>query len=164
MWTDSDASIRAQQRFWSKVKIRGWLDCWTWQAYCNPLGYGRFRDAHLQKVLAHRFAYALVYGPIPDNLFVLHRCDNPSCVNPDHLWLGTIADNNADRNKKGRQARGSHNGRSKLTRLDVMKILKLHSCGFSDLQIAERYDVHPKAVYQIVHGLTWRHVTHGGNV
>jgi hypothetical protein len=163
MRIDSGASVRAQQRFWSNVKIGAWPDCWTWEAYCNPLGYGRFRDARSQKVLAHRFIFALVHGPIPDGLFVLHRCDNPGCVNPDHLWLGTIADNNADRNKKRRQARGSRHGRAKLTRPDVLKILKLHSCGFSDLQIAERYDVHSKTIYQIVHGITWRHITHGGN-
>lgn len=89
-------------RFWSKVDTDG--DCWEWQAAKNPKGYGFFGlgrrgDGH---ALAHRVAYELTTGSIPDGLCVLHKCDNPGCVRPDHLWLGTRADNNRDMIGKGR--------------------------------------------------------------
>ena len=86
-------------RFWSKVvKADG---CWEWTAYRDPLGYGRLNVDGVP-VLAHRLAYELEHGAIPDGMCILHRCDNPPCVNPDHLWLGTQADNSLDMASKGR--------------------------------------------------------------
>lgn len=91
-------------RFWSKVDKGDdgeWGSCWLWTARTNHFGYGEF---WFRKTIhkAHRVAWILVNGEIPDGLCVLHRCDNPSCVNPEHLWLGTKCDNNRDKAEKGR--------------------------------------------------------------
>jgi hypothetical protein len=94
-------------RFWSKVRITP--ECWLWTARHTRKGYGMFKQGSLDR-LAHRVAWEEVNGPIPPGLCVLHKCDNPPCVRPDHLFLGTQADNIADRDAKGRQARGDRNG------------------------------------------------------
>jgi hypothetical protein len=88
-----------EDRFWEKADTSG--ECWEWTAGKFNTGYGQFSvDGAPQ--LAHRFSYEMHYGKISDGLHVLHTCDNPPCVNPEHLWLGTQADNNEDRDKKGR--------------------------------------------------------------
>ena len=95
-----------RQRFWSKVK-KG-PDCWEWQAGREWDGYGIFSISHVS-YRAHRLSWIMTNGGT-GGLLVLHKCDNPSCVRPDHLWLGTVADNNADRDAKGRTARGDRHG------------------------------------------------------
>ena len=87
------------KRFTSHVDKSG--DCWLWQPGKDKDGYGKIKVAgkHLR---AHRLSYELYVGPIPESVMVLHRCDVPGCVNPDHLWLGTALDNNRDRDQKGR--------------------------------------------------------------
>jgi hypothetical protein len=90
------------ERFWSKVDRTG--DCWLWVAHRNAQGYGQFATGghHGAQVSAHRFAWELTNGPVPDGMFVLHHCDNPPCVRPDHLFLGTQRDNVLDAWSKGR--------------------------------------------------------------
>lgn len=88
-------------RFWSKVNIAGLNDCWEWQAYKNPDGYGMFRFNKIM-VLSHRMAWLLTNTEIPATMVIMHKCDNPPCVNPNHLSLGTYADNIRDRDTKGR--------------------------------------------------------------
>lgn len=90
------------KRFW--LQVDRWSgDCWTWQAAQSDTGYGIFwKAAEKRLVGAHRYSYELHHGPIGDGLFVCHRCDNPSCVRPDHLFLGTALDNSRDMYEKGR--------------------------------------------------------------
>ena len=103
------------QRFWRQVARGEPGDCWRWLGGTRK-GYGRFKLKG-RMVTAHRHAYELEVGPIPDGLFVLHECDNPSCVNPRHLFLGTQLDNIRDRDKKGRHVacHGERHGEAKLT-------------------------------------------------
>jgi hypothetical protein len=102
----------SRERFFSKTKLaeapRPGMDtpCLEWQAGCDRFGYGRLKRAS-KREYAHRIAWKFANGPIPSGLYVLHKCDNPPCVNSDHLFLGTIADNNADMVAKGRNSRGN---------------------------------------------------------
>lgn len=96
-------------RFW-KYAVVG-MECWGWAAYTTSKGYGHIRLPDGRAGKAHRVSWELHYGPIPDGLFVCHTCDNPQCCNPAHLFLGTNADNAADREAKGRSARIDNAGR-----------------------------------------------------
>jgi hypothetical protein len=133
--------------------------CWTWKGYKRPGGYGEAyfgKNPNRVRVLAHRAMFEAFNGPITDpSMCVCHRCDNPRCVRPDHLFLGTHADNNADRNAKGRQARGERNGPAKLTEAQVRTIradTRPHS------EVAKEYSVGATTVHSLRAGKTWRHV------
>jgi hypothetical protein len=89
------------ERLLNKIKINEVTDCWEWQASVNNIGYGFIRDEGKMRT-AHRVSYEQHIGPIPLGKQVLHTCDNPKCVNPNHLWIGTIKDNMQDKVKKGR--------------------------------------------------------------
>lgn len=137
--------------FWSKVnKGVRFNDCWEWTASKNRKGYGQFGIQHRCR-LAHRVAYALTHGD-PGDKCVLHRCDNPACVNPSHLFLGTKADNNADMRAKGRYARGETNGQSKLTRDQAFQI---RWAGGKQHEIAARYGVTQSTVSRIKADKVW---------
>jgi hypothetical protein len=98
--------------------------CWNWGGAKCPQGYGFIKRKDGAQLRTHRVAYELAFGPIPKGMFVCHRCDNPSCVRPNHLFLGTQADNMADMVAKGRAARnaGEHNGSARLTTEQVERI------------------------------------------
>lgn len=96
------------ERFWPKV--RKTRSCWLWTAACDRSGYGKISLTTSRPVRAHRVAYELLVGPIPPGMFVLHHCDNPACVRPSHLFLGTQLDNVLDAKAKGRTAIGDRNG------------------------------------------------------
>lgn len=113
-------TIDRKTRFWAKVDKSG--DCWIWTANCTSGGYGQFQYSYKQPRQAHRVAWELELGPVPIGLDVLHHCDNPPCCRPDHLFLGTDADNVADRTRKGRTAKGSQNAGAKLTEQQVLEI------------------------------------------
>jgi hypothetical protein len=141
-------------RFWSKVDRSG--DCWVWQACRNPAGYGRFRlDGRAQ--LAHRVSYRWAVGVDLGDLCVCHRCDNPPCVNPAHLFVATPAENSADMRAKGRSHRqvGELSGKAKLTEADVATILDLRAGGATLTEIARRFGVHSAHASRICRGLRW---------
>ncbi|MGH7687805.1 MAG: HNH endonuclease [Candidatus Dormibacteria bacterium] len=108
----------------------------------------------------HRVAWELANGPIPVGMCVLHHCDVPSCVNVDHLFLGTLADNNHDRDRKGRQvaAKGSKHVRAKLTEWEVQQIRERHGAGEAILALSREFSVSQRAVQLAVRGETWQHV------
>lgn len=159
-------------RFWSKVS-RG-PDCWTWGAATDRDGYGWFkRDG--RQVYAHRVAYEITNNAQPGALQVCHSCDNPSCVNPAHLFLGTQADNSADMTRKGRQARGDRHGArlhpdtvrrgeanlggGKLTATQVADIRRIYAAGGStQTQIAKRFNVTQSLVSAITRRAAWSHI------
>ena len=104
------ADANTPEKFWSRVDKTG--DCWNWTGpKVGRTNYGKL-SWHGKDYRAHRLAWELTNGPIPEGLCVLHKCDNPSCVRPDHLWLGTFDDNNKDMARKGRSALGKRNGHS----------------------------------------------------
>lgn len=145
-------------RFWEKVaKSDG---CWEWTAYRNSAGYGRFTVGPGNETNAHRYSWFLHYGPIPGGLWVLHHCDNPPCVRPDHLWLGTTGDNTADMIAKGRARRGVTRGenqsQAKLTEADVRTIRASREPG---VELARRYDVSTGLISHVRNRRNWRHVT-----
>ena len=127
--------------------------CLEWNATRVSGGYGRI-TYHGKSWLAHRLAFELARGPIGDKC-VLHRCDNPSCVNVAHLFLGTPKENSEDRNKKGRAAFGEKNGLAKLSADDVREIRQDQR---SDKEIASEYGVAPSCIWSVKKMLTWRHL------
>jgi hypothetical protein len=146
--------------FWSKVDRRGPEDCWPWTAGRGSLGYGLFslKPRHMRRQRAHRVAYELTHGPIPDGLHVCHRCDNPPCVNPAHLFLGTGADNVSDMVSKDRHQHGATNGQAKLTEDSVRTMRALWSEGVTYAALAERFSIAEKSVWAIVKRRNWKHV------
>ena len=145
-------------RFWLKVDIGSDDDCWEWLACKNPKGYGQFQyEKSIQQ--AHRVSYMINIGKIPDGLFVLHNCDNPSCVNPNHLFLGTNQDNVQDKVNKNRvhHPKGELNGRSKLTKKDIRTIRKLYASGnYFQYQLGEMFGVTQPTIGSIVNNQTWK--------
>lgn len=130
--------------------------CWIWTDCLNTHGYGRICAEGRDK-LAHRISWELHVGPIPDGLHVLHRCDVRSCVNYLHLFLGTNQDNVTDKVQKGRQAKGSANGNSRLTEERVIEIF--HAEG-TLRAVAAQYEVSQQQVSRIKRKERWGHI-HG---
>lgn len=150
------------ERFWKKVKISTDSDCWDWTASKNKKGYGTFgtgkKDNGKPRIEnSHRVAYKIAKGKIPDGRLVCHHCDNPSCCNPSHLFLGTHQDNVDDMVQKGRQVKGKKNGRAKLKWPDVQKIRETHLLGETSLsQLARENNVSHTTIINIVNQVTWK--------
>jgi len=142
------------KRFWSKVKKTD--GCWEWQA-CKVQGYGRF-NVDRKSMLAHRYVLTLYGITIPSGMHVCHHCDNPGCVNPDHLFIGDDAANHRDMVMKGRSTRGERNPRAVLTENDVRKIKMLAHLGARTGELACKFGVWPAAISKIRHGQRWGHV------
>jgi hypothetical protein len=130
------------ERFWAKV--RKTVTCWLWEGSKNEDGYGRVRvNRRLYK--AHRVSFELFYGTIPDGMVVMHGCDNPACVNPAHLSAGTILDNVADMDAKGRR-------HAKLSDKDVSRMRRLREFGWSYERIAAKFGIDDSSVWYRLNG------------
>ena len=138
-----------QEYIHARVEVAS-SDCWEWSRSRNPDGYGRIRDDR-----AHRVAYRAFVGEIPEGMCVCHHCDNPSCCNPDHLFLGSHRENMADRDRKMRLPRGEGHHLAKLTEDQIRAIRKDPR---SQVEIGNDYGVAQSVVWKIRNRVTWRHV------
>ena len=158
------------ERFWSKVSRVSLNGCWEWTANKNNQGYGLYRPGGTApKRLAHRLSYADRNGDIPKGMLVLHKCDNPLCVNPDHLVLGTFRDNTQDMVAKGRHRYkpsgiapptliGVANPKAKLTEEIVRKLRSEMAAGKAVRAIARELSMDAATIRDIRNRKTWRHV------
>ena len=145
-------------RFWKKVNKAAPDGCWEWTAQTSELGYGRLK-VNSNPCYAHRVSWEIHNGDIPNGLCVLHSCDNPPCCNPSHLFLGTHADNAADRTLKGRTCRrsrnrGEKNGSSILTEILVREI-RLNKEKKTQVQLTRIYNVSRSTINNILNRKSW---------
>lgn len=147
-------------RFWTKVAITANPEkCWEWQASCYRDGYGQvaFYKRHPKNMAAHRVAWELTHSYIPDGLWVLHKCDNRKCVNPNHLFLGTREDNEQDKMQKGRQPSGERVGLHKLTYEMVKQIRITYAAKLANqYELASRYGVNQSIISLVVNNKLWK--------
>jgi hypothetical protein len=153
------AKIPAEIRFWSRVNKTD--SCWLWTGALSHGAYGTI-STDKKQMGVHRFSWILHNGPIPNGLHVLHNCpggDCTACVNPKHLWLGTQADNDRDRDEKGRTAKNEQHWRAKLTAQQVLEIRKLYTGAMGQqTALAKQFGVRNEAIWKIVHGFAWKNV------
>jgi HNH endonuclease len=147
-------------RFWSKVDKSN--NCWEWKKLLDKKGYGLITVKN-KTIYAHRFS-ALIAGLDITDKFVCHKCDNPKCVKPDHLFLGTLQDNKNDEVSKNRQARGSKHGMTNLTENDVIHIKNNYIRGnrtkvkSNSMELAKMFNVTDQTIRNIAKNKTWSHI------
>lgn len=163
------SAFAQQERFWSYVDKKNRDDCWLWHgSVLQTNGYGQFRVSPKDMTLAHRYAWVIVNGPIPDSMLICHSCDiryalddrtYRRCVNPQHLFLGNNADNMADMVHKNRQRHGEQAPGVKLTKQDVLAIRGLYDkAQRNGMQLAEEYHVSTSLIYAILLRQVWNHI------
>lgn len=155
--TYSDHDVK---RFWAKVDKSG--DCWLWTAFTLK-GYGKFSlsrvDGVQKNLRAHRMSWELHFGEIPEGLSVLHSCDTPGCVRPDHLFLGTHQDNMDDKVLKNRQyiPTGVLNASAKLDG-DMVLCIRKYASLFTQKQLGEFFNVSRQTIGIVIHNIGWNHL------
>jgi hypothetical protein len=153
----SAQDLSAEQRFWAKVDRAG--DCWLWTASRRGDGYGAFQVESQRQISAHRYSYLLNHGPIPEGMVVMHSCDQPLCVNPDHLSLGTNLANQRDAARKGRKRPGIKNHNAKLSEEQVLELrARYEAGGISQKDLAAEYGISHALVSFIVTRKAWKHI------
>jgi hypothetical protein len=144
------------KQFWSKVEKTD--NCWIWKGAKSSGGYGhisRSRAGLVKHFASHRFSWIVSFYEIPEGLDVCHHCDNPSCVRPDHLFLGSVSDNMLDCSNKGRIRFGESHHASKLNDQIVYEIITMSRLGRSQGQIAKTFDVTQSVVWRVLSGRGW---------
>ena len=151
---------QVREKLLANVRKNEVCGCWNWLGNCQfEGGYGRLKFRNV-RTLAHRVSWTVFKGEIPVGMFVLHRCDNPRCINPGHLFLGTLEDNNQDMCLKGRdrKARGEKASKAKLTTAQVREMRRLYLEGVRIYQLAPIFGINRSSVGAIVRGKNWVHV------
>jgi hypothetical protein len=149
-----------EDRFWDKILTIPEYGCYEWAGTRTIDGYGKFFYGG-KKVAAHRLAWILVHGSIPDGMCLCHKCDNPSCVRVEHLFLGTRADNNADMVRKGRHVTvsGTKQPAAKIDENKARRIRELYASGkYSQCVLAAQFGIAQANISKVVLGKSWRHV------
>lgn len=153
-----------ENKFWSRINKNGSIPlhrpelghCWEWIGGFTGK-YGSFKDGIGNRISAHRFSWELAFGNIPEELIVCHSCDNPKCVNPSHLFLGTHQDNTDDMNKKARGSYGENRPASKLTWKQVDEIREKHRNGQAIRALGREYNISQRATQAIIRRQTWKY-------
>ena len=140
-----------RDRFWDRVDVRSDDECWEWQGARDKAGYG-WTTVDGKTMQTHRRALELVNGSIPRGKLALHHCDNPPCVNPNHLYAGSSRANARDRDKRNR------NGRARLNRVSVRRIRAAVEGGQTHQKAADAFGVSRATITRIVNRQSWRHV------
>lgn len=145
-----------EARFWMNVKSSK-DGCWE---YCSHLPHNKHRAVVVKgrKIAAHRYSYELHAGPIPEGLCVCHKCDNPACIRPDHLFLGTQTDNMRDCVDKKRHSYGIASGKARLDESSIAGIVPLRKQGLSEYEVAARLGVSRSAIASVCQGRSWKHL------
>lgn len=151
---DRGELLKRAEVFWSHVNKSG--DCWLWTAAIGTDGYGRWSIQNYWHLRAHRAAWIIAHGDIPDGKWVLHRCDVPLCVKPSHLFLGTVQDNVDDLWNKGKGLSGERHPGAKLDWERVRLIRKLYKRGTAGRELARLFSVDHALIHMIVHGKVWK--------
>jgi hypothetical protein len=157
----SDNPKTLEERFWEKVDKKSDEECWIWKASFRSDGYGQLhyiQDDKRNCFAAHRVSWRIHYGEIPKEMCVCHVCDNPKCVNPKHLFLGTPLDNQLDMMNKHRHVFGEDHASAKLKEQNIPYIRRAYVNGRSLSALAREFDVYPSTIQRVIDGRTWRHV------
>lgn len=149
-WQSKDLATR----FWEKVNKTE--SCWLWTGALLKTGYGSIRINN-KSVRAHRVAYELSVGKIPDGMIILHSCDNPLCVNPSHLRIGNKRENMADAIERGQHKTGERHAKSKLSNNDVATIRAALSAGVTGRYLAKKFSVDETTISHIKSSKSWKH-------
>lgn len=148
-----------EDRFWKKVEVKSVRECWLWTANTNGK-YGILKaGTGRANTYAHRLSWELKNGKIPRGMLICHHCDNPICVNPDHLFLGTAKDNVQDMIRKGRG--GTIGIKHPLRKLNVSDVVAIRSSKDSIRKLAERYMVHHEQIRRVKKHMSWKTVNYG---
>lgn len=143
-----------EMRFWGRIKITD--GCWLWQGAVNTTGYGMANWSDGEKnIVAHRLAYRMLVGEVPEGMRVCHTCDTPRCCNPAHMFLGTQKDNAADCKAKGRNTGGRKDPHAAVNEQVVREMRRLKAEGTKTIDLARRFGVSPSAVSAILTRRTW---------
>lgn len=149
----------AAKRFWPKVDKRGPDECWPWKAGVFDTGYGAFGIGNRIMWTASRVAWWLTNGPVQLGSVVCHKCDNPICCNPSHLFVGTPAQNSADMARKRRCPRGENINTARLNASQVKEIRLLYASGkWTQTRLADKFDIPQTQISRIVNRKSWCHV------
>jgi hypothetical protein len=152
-------TIEVVERFHEKWELNKENGCWEWIAATAGAGYGEMKIPGTRKqIYAHRLSYLIHYGEIPEGMMACHTCDNPKCVKPSHLFLGSCEDNLQDMKAKDRHLRGSRNKKAKLTEEKVRHIHRLYKDGVSQGKIGKAYGVSQGQIFRIIHGMRWNKI------